>query len=94
MKDENPCKTFPTVVGLVHTPDTVTEFETYLQKFTGSEAAVAMTCGFMGWNLAAAISQRRAAEVKEFLAKFVTDAYEGDSDRVQLHALENFIETL
>lgn len=43
-------------IGLFHTPDTVQDLQDYLAQFTGSDAAVAQTCAWMAWNLAAKLT--------------------------------------
>jgi len=39
-------------VGIFATPEDVDSLMAYLDKFSGSEKVVAMTCAMMAWNLA------------------------------------------
>jgi len=43
-------------VGLFATPDNMKALQDYLALFSGGEAAVAQTCAWMAWNLAAKLT--------------------------------------
>ena len=50
-------------IGLFHTPESMDEMMAYVEKFSGSERAAAMTVAMMMWNLCAKLtSESNAAE--------------------------------
>ena len=49
-------------VGLFATPDNMKALQDYLALFSGGEAAVAQTCAFMAWNLAAKLTNAEPVE--------------------------------
>lgn len=43
-------------IGLFHTPESLDEMMAYVEKFSGSERAAAMTVAMMMWNLCAKLT--------------------------------------
>tara|TARA_R100001369_G_scaffold2838_1_gene9188 strand:+ start:1326 stop:1502 length:177 start_codon:yes stop_codon:yes gene_type:complete len=52
-------------VGLFATPDDMKALQDYLALFSGGEAAVAQTCAFMAWNLAAKLTNSEPDQERE-----------------------------
>ena len=49
-------------VDIFHTPSNMKELQDYLALFNGGDAAVAQTCAWMAWNLAAKITNTKEDE--------------------------------